>query len=455
MAQAKKKKSSALTWVMILGGICILIIVISLFTRKKEIIEVYVEPVEKRTILASVSEAGTVQPKLEVKVAPDVSGEVVDLRFHEGDFVKKGDLLVTIRPDNYKSALAQAQASLNSSQANHMQSKASLAQARVKFMQDSANFKRNDELFKQKVVSKSEWESFRLQFEISKSQVDAANEQVMAAWYQTQSSSASLDQAKQNLNRTSIYASMDGIITKQNVELGERVVGTMQMQGTEMLRIADLSIMEVSVDINENDVISLRVGDSARVEIDAFREELFKGRVAEIAYSATQSLSGTTDQITNFQVKIEIDPTSYMNNPSLMRGLNEKQSPFRPGMSARVKVFTERKDDVIAVPIGAVTIRKKEGANKAVKKPVEIVYVFENGKAKEVEVKTGTSDDDFIEIKEGLSGKESIITGPYLVLTKSVRDNVEVTVKEDKDKKTQNKRETDIRPDKQEEEEDN
>ena len=401
------------------------------FNRKKEKPEIEVEKAEKRTILSSVSESGTVQPQIEVKVAPDVSGEVVELRFREGQLVKKDDLLVTIRPDNYRSAMEQSQASLNAAEANYLQAKSGESQSRVKYLQDSANFKRNDDLYKQKVISQSEWENFRLQQEVSRSQLDASKQQVQAAYYQTKSSKASLEQAKQNLDRTNIYASMDGIITLQAVELGERVVGTMQMTGTEMLRIADLSKMEVIVNINENDIISLRVGDSTMVEVDAFRDKKFKGTVSKIAYSAQQASSGTTDQITNFEVKIEIDPLSYQNDAQLMRGINPNQSPFRPGMSARVQIFTERKENVLTVPIGAVMMRKREIATGGIK-PTEVVYVLENGKAKEVMVKSGISDDEFIEITEGLNEGDVIITGPYLSLVKTIKDGTEVEIKIEK-----------------------
>ena len=444
MASQNKKSSKSTKILFVLIGLVAIALIAALAFNKTEEIEVVVEEVEKRTIIATVSESGVIEPRTEVKIAPDVSGEVVDLRVKEGDEVNKGDLIVTIRPDNYQSALEQAQAALNSAQANHLQSKAGLGQAKAKYLQDSANFSRTNQLYADKVVSKLEWENSQLAYEVSKSQFESAKRTVDAAYFQTESSRASLKQASQNLEKTNIYASMDGIVTKLNVELGERVVGTLQMQGTEILRIADLSRMEVKVEVNENDIITVNIGDSAQIEVDAFPDKKFMGYVSEIAYSATVSGIGSTDQITNFEVKVEIDPKSYMGDPEITALMAKEapvkletiKSPFRPGMSSQVEIFTKKLEDVVAIPIQAVTVKKEEKDQSGPKvEPQEIVYLLKDGKASQVEVESGISDDRYIEIQKGLVGGEIVITGPYIVLSKQLEDEMEVVMKKEKEDK--------------------
>lgn len=439
-------------WLLIgLGALLLLIFVFGLLKGGSRVPSVYAEKAEKRTILSSVTESGTVEPVTEVKIAPDVSGEVVELPFKEGTLVRKGDLLVTIRPDNYRSAVEQATASLNGAIANQMTSKATIGQSRANYLQDSANFVRNRELFEKGVISKFEFENYQLKLAVSQSQFESAKQSAQAAFYQIENARASLRQAQQNLQRTSISASMDGTITRINVKMGERAVGTSMMAGTEILRIADLSKMRVSVEINENDIVHLKIGDSAHVKIDAYEGKIFKGKVSEIAYSASESLLGNTtggDQVTNFVVKVEIEPSSYVNDKEIMRGIEAHQSPFRPGMSAQVEIFTERLDNVLAIPIQSVTIEKKKNgsadqktagqkAAPTMEEPREIVYVVVNSKKVEVRpVRTGISDDKYIAILEGLKEGETVVTGPYSVLTQNLKDGATVKIStEDKAKK--------------------
>jgi len=431
----RRKKSNR--WLIILAAVVVVLIIIAVFFKKDDSVLVTVETLERTTIISTVSEAGTVQPSIEVKIAPDVSGEIVELKFKEGDQVKKGDLLVTIRPDNYKSALQQAHAALNSIKANHLQAKATLAQSHAKFLQDSANYFRTDGLYKEKVVSQMEWENAKLQYDISKSQHESAHQSVKAAFYQMKSSEASLAQARQNLNKTNIYATMDGTVTMLNVELGERVVGTMQMQGTEIMRIADLSQMEIKVEINENDIVNIHIGDTAKIEVDAYEDKTFRGKVIEIAYSASLTGMGTSEQVTNFEVKVAIDRKSYMDEEVMREIVLKDKSPFRPGMSAQIEIFTEREENVLAVPIQAVTLRKEEkGAKDNDKEPEEIVYLLDDdNKVKIVAVKTGISDDKNIMIREGLSGGEQVITGPYLTLTKKLEEGMQVEIMSEEDEK--------------------
>jgi HlyD family secretion protein len=224
---------------------------------------------------------------------------------------------------------------------------------------------------------------------------------------------------------------MDGTITRQNIKKGERVVGTAQMQGTELFRIADLSRMQVLVEINENDIVHLRIGDSAHIEVDAYEEMIFSGKVTEIAYSASTAALGG-DQITSFEVKVEIDPKSYEGNPALMRGLKAHQSPFRPGMSAQVEIYTERADDQLAVPIQAVTVRKPKDAKGKIEEdaePVEVVFVLDaDNKVQRRPVKTGISDDKYIVVQDGLTDGDRVVTGPYKLLSKDLKQDMVVKV---------------------------
>lgn len=436
MAPPKRKRK--FTFYLLTGGGALLVIFLlfAIFRDGSRLPGVTVEQVQLRTIVSSVIESGTVEPVVEVKIAPDVSGEVVELNYNEGDPVKKGDELVTIRPDNYRSAVEQATASLNQAIANQMNSKASLAQARANFLQDSTNYVRDKKLFEGGVISKLEFENVQLKFAVSQSQYESARQSVNASFYQVENSRASLRQAQQNLQRTTLTATMDGTITRISRRVGERAVGTGTMEGTEILRIADLSRMRVSVEINENDIVHIKIGDTARVKIDAYAGKIFKGRVSEIAYSATEGLTTSADQVTNFVVKVEIEPSSYLKDPEIMRGLQPHQSPFRPGMSAQVEIFTERVEGQPAVPIQSVTVsrpEKKEGNDKGQQKqtneePKEIVYVLKGSHVEAREVKTGISDDKYILITAGLKAGETVVTGPYLVLTEKLKGGAAVRV---------------------------
>lgn len=429
MAKKVKKKRSPLRWVILIGMLVVAGFLYVAFSREDKGVEVTVESVETRSVVASVSESGVVEPVFEVAIAADVSGEVIEMNGKEGDLVKQGDLLVTIRPDNYQSALEQSQAALNGAIAGELQAKANMESARSRYLQDSASFVRSDALFGQKVISKMEWETAKLAQEVSRSTFRAAVASMEAARYQVASSRASLKQARNNLDRTAIFATMNGTLTRQNVRQGERVVGTLQMAGTEVLRIADLSEMQVSVQINENDIRFLRIGDSAHIEVDAFDDRIFKGRVSEIAYSPASGddplAAASSDQITNYEVKVLLDSNSYKNDPEIMRGVAKHQSPFRPGMSAQVEIYTDRLDNVLAVPIQAVTIRRAEGADED-SEPVEVVFLYEGGKAQMVEVETDINDDKYIAITKGLKGQERIIVGPYKALSKDLESGMEV-----------------------------
>ncbi|HIB36525.1 efflux RND transporter periplasmic adaptor subunit [Mesonia sp.] len=374
--------------------------------------------IEKLDITETVSATGKIQPQVEVKLSSEVSGEIIELPIVEGQEVKKGDLLVKINPDLYQS-------SLQRSQASYQNIKASLAQTEASLKQAKANYDRNKTLFDKGVISKSEWDNIVSQYEVAQ-----ANKQ--SAFYNVQSAAATVNEAQDNLGRTTIYAPMSGTISKLDAELGERVVGTQQMAGTEILRVANLGEMEVEVEVNENDIVKVAVGDSAIVEVDAYLGKEFRGLVTEISNSAADEL--TADQVTNFDVKVKILESSYQD---LKKGKPENYYPFRPGMTATVDIITNKRENIIGVPISSIVVKsdttstKKVGAamsKNSSGETFECVYVKENGKAKLKVVETGIQDDTNIEITSGLEEGVEVITGPYNMVTKLLKpgDQVEI-----------------------------
>lgn len=395
--------------------------------------------VAQTTIVETVSATGKIQPEIEVKISSEVSGEIIALPIKEGQQVKKGDLLVRINPDLYESGVNRSVASMSTT-------KAGLSQADAQVKEAKANYDRNKKLFEKGIISKSEWDRI-----VSAYEVAVANKQ--SAYYQVQSASATVTEAKDNLGRTTIYAPADGTISLLNVELGERVLGTQQMAGTEILRIANLNNMEVEVDVNENDIVKVNIGDSANIEVDAYLKREFKGIVTSISNSASSTL--TADQVTNFKVKVRILKESYQD---LLEGKPQNFSPFRPGMTATVDIITKRKENIVAVPISAVVIKddttsvkkdivaeldKKEQEQKGTApksdKKYECVFVKVGDKAKLRVVKTGIQDDTNIEIISGLKPGEDIIIGPYTTVSKDLVSNDKVRVESEKDKKDSKK----------------
>ncbi len=391
--------------------------------------------VAQTTIVETVSATGKIQPEIEVKISSEVSGEVIALPIKEGQQVKKGDLLVRINPDLYESGVNRSVASMSTT-------KAGLSQADAQVKEAKANYDRNKKLFDKGIISKSEWDRI-----VSAYEVAVANKQ--SAYYQVQSASATVTEAKDNLGRTTIYAPADGTISLLNIELGERVLGTQQMAGTEILRIANLNNMEVEVDVNENDIVKVSIGDSANIEVDAYLKREFKGIVTSISNSASSTL--TADQVTNFKVKVRIVKESYQD---LLEGKPANFSPFRPGMTATVDIITKRKENIVAVPISAVVVKddttsvkkdvvaeleKKEKEQKGTApksdKKYECVFVKVGDKAKLRVVKTGIQDDTNIEIISGLKPGEEIIIGPYTTVSKDLVSNDKVKVESEKEKK--------------------
>ncbi|TVZ52216.1 efflux RND transporter periplasmic adaptor subunit [Dokdonia sp. Hel_I_53] len=383
--------------------------------------EVETAKLERSTIVETVAATGKIQPEVEVKLSSEVSGEIIELPIREGQDVQKGDLLVKINPDLVQAAVSQSRAALQNSRAGLSQAEASLNQAKL-------TFERNKPLYEKGVISKADFE--RAQSDL---QIAQANQQ--SAYYNVRSVAAQVKQATDNLGRTSIFAPRDGTISKLNVELGERVVGTAQMAGTEIVRVANLQNMEVEVDVNENDIVKIQVGDSTLVEVDAYLKKKFTGIVTEIANSAESTL--TADQVTNFKVKVRILEDSYKD---LLEGKKASYSPFRPGMTATVDIITKKRQDILAAPISAIVVKSDTSSTRSVTpqigssgldKKYECVFVKDGDEAKLRVVTTGIQDDSNIEIVTGLEEGDFIITGPYSTVTKSLKTGDKIEVKSD------------------------
>lgn len=447
MAKQKQKSNRLLYW--LIGSLLVVIIFLVVgksagWIGKPKEIEVELAKVKRVTIEEKVSASGTVQPVTEVKIAPEVSGEIIDLLVEEGDAVARGQLLVKIRPDTWESQLQRARAALSQQRANLAQSEASLNAAKAAFIRSEQEFLRQEKLWNEKVISEADWQLANQNYTIARTDVTAAEKSVEAAKFIIQSTEASLREAQENFRKTSVIAPMDGIVSKLIVKKGERVVGTATMAGTEMLRIADLNVMEVRVDVNENDIVRVSVGDTAIIDVDAYAStnKKFKGVVTLIANTAKDKTSA--DAITEFEVRILILDSSYKD---LVEAGNK--FPFRPGMTASADILTTRKENVLAVPLAAVTTRTpgqmngggnqdgppNRNASQAptqgnqppkAEEPKVVIFVNENGVAKMKEVKTGISDYDNIEILSDLSDSTEVITGPFLVVSNRLKEGDKV-----------------------------
>lgn len=379
--------------------------------------KVHVEHVLKGDIMEFVSASGKLQPETEVKLSPDVSGEVIELMVVEGQSIQQGDFLLKIKPDLYESSLKKIKASLNSMMSN-------LESAKSKLKLDKINYERNVALFDKEIISKSEFDNSKTAYEQSKLNVESQRHQV-------ESSRAAVEEANNNLGFTTIYAPVSGTISKLNIEKGERVVGTGQMSGTEIMTIADLDLMEVKVEVGESDVMKLNVGNPCTIEVDAYYKEEFTGKVTEIASSSKNTTS--LDQVSNFEVKVRLDQKSYVH---LMK---DGKKPFKPGMSASVEIQTEKVESKLKIPIQAVTSRKDtEHEKELIEKGLDVelkeaVFRYNDGKVEQVFVKTGIQDDKYIEIKAGLTLDDLIVTAPYNQISKRLKDaaRVDTVSKED------------------------
>lgn len=426
------KQKKILVYLLAIFGILILLLIIGKnvgwfggdYTYK-----VAVEKPSYRTINQVVVANGKVQPEKEVKISPEVSGELIEIAIDEGESVNKGDLLVRIKPDTYISMKQRAEASLNSAKAQYSNSKARLAQTKAKYKKAQKDYQRNKKLWEERTISESEFESVESSYEMAKAELEAAEQTAISAKYSVESARASLNEADENLKKTRIYAPMSGIVSRLNVEAGETVVGTQQMAGTELLRIADLDKMEVKVEVGENDIIQVSLNDTAIVEIDAYLGQKFKGVVTEIAHSANIE-GAASDQVTNFDVKIRLLKSSYSELIS-----EQNPYPFRPGLSATVDIYTKKKEHIVTVPIQSVTTRNidKEKREKDFDEELqEVVFIVEKDSIKLLAVKTGIQDNQYIEIQEGLDTTHQVVTAPYNAISTELAEGDKVEIVEKK-----------------------
>ena len=452
--------------VVLLVALVVVLLAVVIIAKKQGLvggapsIKVAVDQVTERDIIETVSASGKIQSESEVIISPDVSGEIMELPVKEGDRVEQGQLLVKIDPDIQQSNVERLEAALNTSKANLANAQSRKAQSQARLTNSKANFDRVKQLFEEKVVSQSEYDASLSEYSVAQSDVEAANQSVEASRFQVKSAQAALKEAEKSLTRTEIYSPVTGTISKLNFEKGERVVGTSQMQGSEIMKIADLNEMEVLVEVNENDIIRVGLGDTCDIEVDAYLDHDFKGIVTNIANSAMSSGMGT-DQITNFEVKVRILRNSYS---TLVNEKQPDQSPFRPGMSATVDIRTRQEKNVLTVPIQAVTTRTAAELEKStdeerprrrrgksdeesdsdeeeevVDKPekqedaVEVVFVVSEGKVEARKVETGIQDNEFIQVKSGLNSGETVVTAPYRAISKKLSpgDPVEVVTEDE------------------------
>jgi len=417
MANGKKKKSKKK--IFIFGGIGVLLLALVLIAilggSKEEIVAVQTEKVQKRDITQTVAATGKINPEFKVPITSEVTGEIVSLPVEEGDKVKKGQLLIKIKGDAYVAQKERAEASLQSANANLTMRKAELD----KITQD---YNRMKELHNKNLASDSELETANSNYLTTKALYQSAEANVLQ-------SEASLKEIIDQLNKTTIYSPIDGVVTQLNVELGERVLGSGYSMGTDIMTVSDLRNIEATVEVDENDVVLISVGDTAKIKVDAFGDRVFKGAVTQIGNSAVTTGLGTQEQVVNFEVRIK---------------LLEPDDALRPGMSCNADIETETVHQVISVPIQSVTARsdfnmeqKKDeeetetvsaSNNKTDKKIQEIVFIIEKSKAKKLNVETGISDDNYIQIKSGLSGKEDVVSGSYRAISRELNDDVTVRV---------------------------
>ncbi len=429
---------------ILIGAVAVILLIVILKVTgvigKENAEKVTVEKVGDKTVIETVTASGKIQPETEVKLSSEVSGEVTELLVKEGDVVKKGQLLCKVRPDILQSSYERTVASYNAQKASVASAQQQLVQAEANFVNAEATYKRNVELFNKKVISAAEFDNAKATYLTAKSTLASAKEGVTGAKFNLEQTGASVKEAGANLARTTIYAPVDGVVSKLSIELGDRILGTSQMAGTEIMRISNLTSMEVNVDVNENDINRVSLGDSATVEVDAFAGKKFRGLVTEIASSSTAVGTATTsvDQVTNFSVKVRLLAESYN---SVKGGAKDLPSPFRPGLSATVDIESETVKGM-AVPIQAVFTDTKSDDNKGTsqedaekqksklndKQVKQYVYLFDAkaSTVKKAEVTTGIQNDQFIIVKTGLKAGQEIVSGPYSAIQNKLKDGLKV-----------------------------
>ena len=442
--------NNKLKWIIIVLVALIVVMIIlkkSGVLGKDEGIKVTAEKVAKRTIVETVNASGKIFPEVEVKLSPDISGEIIELDVEEGDSVKKGQVLAKIYGDIYATQRDQAAAIVNQQKAQLADAQAGLGALEAQLDQAKKTYDMQKELYDEKVISRNEFNTADAAYKTAVANLNAAKQGVIGSQASVSSAQAALQKANKDISLATLKSPMDGVVSLLSVKKGERVVGSSMMAGTEMMRIADMGKIEVRVDVGENDIPKVRLGDSAVVEVDAYNDRKFTGVVTQIASSnngaATQSdLANTNTDVTNYKVYIRLNPDSYQD---LLNGPNKKRFPFRPGMSASADIQTKTHANVLSIPINAVTTREKvdTAANAAGAKPVSsddlaisnqggddldiVVFVLQpDGKVKKQKVKTDIQDINYIEITDGLKEGQEVITGPYDVVSKTLKDGDKV-----------------------------
>jgi HlyD family secretion protein len=447
----KKKKSRKWIWIIPLAIVLLTFLAYLIAGKKDKGEKVSVEKVAKRTVIETVTASGQIYPEVEVKISPDISGEIVELNVEEGDSVQKGKVLARIFADLYALQRDEASSQVSQSQATVANSEASLEALNATLNQQKQAYERNKTLYDQKVISKAEFEQIEATFRSAQANYNAAQKNILSLKAGVQSAQTGLTRANKDLGRTTLVAPMNGVISSLKVKKGERVAGNSFNVGTEMMTVADMSVIEVRVDVGENDIVKVNIGDSADIEVDAYNNRKFKGVVTKIASStnSTSLTSGSTQDVTNYEVRIRLDSNSYKD--LIKRSGDYKKFPFRPGMNASADIKTMRKDNVLAVPITAVNARVKGSdqslADKKKEKEAsapdqeqetkpamsdqgleEVVFVLQkDNTVKKIVVKSGIQDINYIEIT-GLKEGDEVVTGPYTAVSKSLKDGSKVNV---------------------------
>ncbi len=439
-----------LKWVIV-GLVAVIVLLIILkktgVIGKEDGTKVTAEKAALRTIVETVNASGKVYPEVEVKLSPDISGEIVELNVEEGDSVKKGQVLARIYGDIYATQRDQAAAIVSQQQAQVANASASLNALQAQLDQAKKTYDMQKQLYDEKVISRSEFNTADAGYKTAQANLNAARQGIRGSQAGVQSARAGLEKANKDISRATLEAPMSGVVSLLNVKKGERVVGSSMMAGTEMMRIADMSKIEVRVDVGENDIPKVHLGDSALIEVDAFNNRKFKGVVTQIASSnngasSQTSLSNSTTDVTNYKVYIRIDPDTYKD---LIDPTKKKNFPFRPGMSASADIQTRTNTNVLSIPINAVTTRDKSDSNKVQKSSddnvsvantdnmdnqiEEVVFVVQaDGTVKKQVVKTGIQDINYIEVLSGLKQGDMVVTGPYDVVSKTLKEKAKVKV---------------------------
>jgi HlyD family secretion protein len=418
-----KSKNRKWLWISI-SAIVLLALLIAFGKNNDDGTKVSVEKVGTHTITETVTASGKIYPETEVKISPEVSGEIIELNIEEGDSVAKGQLLVKINPAIYSSQVQQAEASMQQTKSGVANSQQMSAQSKANFEQAQANFNRNKKLFTDKVISATEFEQIEATYKAAKASYEAAQANIAGGNYGVKASAAGLSQARENLLKTSIIAPRSGIISALSVKKGERVLGTSQMQGTQLLSIADMSRIELRVDVSETDIAKVKIGDTSIITADAYRNRKFTGVVSKIAVSSTAAGAGSGDQVTNYTVHILILPNSYADIVTT----GKYKYPFKPGMSASVDIQTRKEYNILSVPVNAVTTRDWADSIQNDDSIRQVVFVYNTTEKKVMlrDVQTGIQDNKFIQIINGLKANEEVVVAPYGAIARLLKDNTSV-----------------------------